>query len=218
MLLRLRQEPPTVAERSLRDRAERSRRDIRRAIRHQVPAGFCLLLRGFSNIGSRRMISQRPPTHRPGIELACCSDSHAKSLMSHNINSLKKKRSTATIVADGKRFSHQINTEKFSAHTTVGQRGEADSRLQTGCPYRKPKTADRSPSAIAQRSRGNTRADLLGYLLRCTTRSRLCGNRGPTYVRANSAASSSRTHSNVARKTKAWLEHETHHAAETREA
>src|SRR5262249_15870396 len=26
---------------------------------------------------------------------------------------------------------------------------------------------------------------------RCTTRSRLCGNRGPTYVRANSAASSS---------------------------
>ena len=34
------------AEGSLRDRAERSRRDIRRAIRHQVSAGFCLLLRG----------------------------------------------------------------------------------------------------------------------------------------------------------------------------
>jgi len=37
--------------------------------------------------------------------------------MSHNINSLKKKRSTATIVADGKRFSHQINTDEvFGTH------------------------------------------------------------------------------------------------------
>src|SRR5262245_26321416 len=39
MLLRLRQEPPTVAERSLRDRAERFT-TRRRAIRHQVSAGF----------------------------------------------------------------------------------------------------------------------------------------------------------------------------------
>src|SRR5438128_8477211 len=48
MLLRLRQEPPTVAEKSWggEPRRRESRRDIRRAVRHQVPAGFCLLLRG----------------------------------------------------------------------------------------------------------------------------------------------------------------------------
>src|SRR5262249_1379965 len=87
--------------------------------RHPSPSvrRFLFVIKGFSNIGSRRMISQRPPTHRPGIELACCGDSHAKPLMSHNINSLKKKCSTATIVADGKRFSHQINTDEvFGTH------------------------------------------------------------------------------------------------------
>jgi len=37
--------------------------------------------------------------------------------MPHNTNSLKKKRSSATIVADGKRFSHQINTDEvFGTH------------------------------------------------------------------------------------------------------
>ena len=37
--------------------------------------------------------------------------------MPHNTNSLKKKRSSATIVADGKRFSHQINmAEVFGTH------------------------------------------------------------------------------------------------------
>src|SRR6516225_7968431 len=52
-----------------------------------------------------------------------------------------------------------------------------------------------SPSAIAhaRNARAATRAltssDI--SLRRWTTRSRLCGNRGPTYVRANSAASSS---------------------------
>src|SRR5262249_37695015 len=68
MLLRLRQEPPTVAERSLRDRAERF--TTRYPSRHPSPSvrRFLFVIKGFSNIGSRRMISQRPPTHRPGIE------------------------------------------------------------------------------------------------------------------------------------------------------
>jgi hypothetical protein len=33
-------------------------------------------------------------------------------------NSLNKKHSSATIVADVKRFCHQIKRTKFSAHTT----------------------------------------------------------------------------------------------------
>jgi hypothetical protein len=41
----------------------------------------------------------------------------------------------------------------------------------------------------AKRSRGNTRAGLVGYLFE--TVDNAIGNRGPTYVRANSAASSS---------------------------
>jgi hypothetical protein len=78
-----------------------------------------------------------------------------------------------------------------------------------------------SPSAMAhaQNARAALRAlapsDIASR--RRTTRSRRYGNRGLTYVRANSAASPRGAHSHVARQAKGWLEHEIRHAAETRE-
>jgi hypothetical protein len=43
-------------------------------------------------------------------------------------NSLKRKKSSPTIVADGTRFLHQIKRTRFSAYTSDG----------TGCPPRSP--------------------------------------------------------------------------------
>src|SRR6516162_4707944 len=71
----------------------------------------------------------------------------------------------------------------------------------------------------AKRSRGNTRAGLVGYLFE-TVHNAIAPVWHPgAYIRSCELSSVvERAHSNVARKTKGWLEHEIHHAAETREA
>src|SRR6516162_5388137 len=71
----------------------------------------------------------------------------------------------------------------------------------------------------AKRSRGNTRAGLVGYLFETVHNAIAPVWQPGAYIRSCELSSVvERAHSNVARKTKGWLEHEIHHAAETREA
>jgi len=71
----------------------------------------------------------------------------------------------------------------------------------------------------AKRSRGNTRAGLVGYLFETVHNAIAPVWQPGAYLRSCELSSVvERVHSNVARKTKGWLEHEIHHAAETREA
>src|SRR5262249_23170145 len=67
----------------------------------------------------------------------------------------------------------------------------------------------------AKRSRGNTRAGLVGYLFE-TVHNAIAPVWQPGAYICSCELSSvvERAHSNVARKTKGWLEHEIHHAAE----
>jgi len=71
----------------------------------------------------------------------------------------------------------------------------------------------------AKRSRGNTRAGLVGYLFETVHNAIAPVWQPEAYIRSCELSSvAERAHSNVARKTKGWLEHEIYHAAETREA
>src|SRR5262245_21430723 len=67
----------------------------------------------------------------------------------------------------------------------------------------------------AKRSRSNTRAGIVGYLFE-TAHNAIAPMWQPgTYIRSCELSSVvERTHSNLARKTKGWVEHEIHHAAE----
>jgi len=70
----------------------------------------------------------------------------------------------------------------------------------------------------AKRSRGNTRAGLVGYLFETVHNAIAPVWQPEAYIRSCELSSVvERAHCNVARKTKGWLEHEIH-AAETREA
>jgi len=71
----------------------------------------------------------------------------------------------------------------------------------------------------AKRLRSNTRAGVVGDLFE-TAHNAIAPMWQPgAYIRSCELSSVvERAHSNVARKTKGWLEHEIHHAAETREA
>ena len=71
----------------------------------------------------------------------------------------------------------------------------------------------------AKRSRSNTRAGPVGYLFETVHNAIAPVWQPGAYIRSCELSSVvERAHSNVARKTKGWLEHEIHHAAETREA
>src|SRR6516162_4524763 len=71
----------------------------------------------------------------------------------------------------------------------------------------------------AKRSRSNTDAGVVGYLFE-TAHNAIAPMWQPgAYIRSCELSGVvERAHSNVARKTKGWLEHEIHHVAETREA
>ena len=67
----------------------------------------------------------------------------------------------------------------------------------------------------AKRSRSNTRAGVVGYLFETAYKAIAPMWQPGAYIRSCELSSVvERTHSNVARKTKGWLEHEIHHAAE----
>ena len=68
----------------------------------------------------------------------------------------------------------------------------------------------------AKRSRSNTRAGLVGYLFEMVHNAIAPVWQPGALVELSSVVE--RAHSNVAHKTKGWLEHEIHHAAETTEA
>src|SRR5262249_47546401 len=71
----------------------------------------------------------------------------------------------------------------------------------------------------AKRSRSNTRAGPVGYLFETVHNAIAPVWQPGAYIRSCELSSVvERAHSNVARKTKGWLEYEIHHAAETREA
>ena len=71
----------------------------------------------------------------------------------------------------------------------------------------------------AKRSRGNTRAGLVGYLFETAHQAITPMWQPGAYIRSCELSSIlESSHSNLARKTKRWLEHEIRHAAETREA
>jgi len=71
----------------------------------------------------------------------------------------------------------------------------------------------------AKRSRSNTRARVVGYLFETPHHAVAPMWQLGSYIRSCELSSvAERAHSNVARKTKGWLEHEIYHAAETREA
>jgi hypothetical protein len=71
----------------------------------------------------------------------------------------------------------------------------------------------------AKRSRSNTRASLVRYLFKTAHKAVAPMWQPGRYIRSCELSSIVEgAHSNVARKTKGWFEHEIRHAAETREA
>src|SRR5215471_5175372 len=67
----------------------------------------------------------------------------------------------------------------------------------------------------AKRSRSNARAGVVGYLFETAYKAIAPIWQPGAYIRSCELSSVvERTHGNVARKTKGWLEHEIHHAAE----